>query len=105
MKYTVKVEIFAQKDINAEQTTSESTLPVVLVSKSVSKAIADVVVPGTGSLTPAALKTRLRSDFNLTSPISESLSIGDNKVTGSTPITARILQYSATIPAPVAGSN
>ena len=103
MKYTVKVEVFAQEDVNAEQTISEPTLPVVLISKSVSKTIVDVAVPGTGSLTPAALKTRLRNDFKLTSPISESLSIGDNIITGSAPITARILQYSATTPAPVVG--
>ena len=103
MKYTVKVEIFAQEDVNAEQRISEPTLPVVLISKSVSKTIADIVVPGTGSLTPATLKTRLRSDFKLTSPISESLSIGDNVITESAPITARILKYSATIPAPVVG--
>jgi hypothetical protein len=103
MIYSVKVEIFAQKDANAGQIVSGSGLPVVLVSELINKTIADVLVPGTGSLTPTALKTRLRSDFDLTSPISESLSIGGNVVSGSAPITARILQYCATIPAPVVG--
>jgi hypothetical protein len=105
MKYTVKVDIFNQKDVNARQARSGLTLPVQLESVQAYKIVTDIVVPGSGSLTPNALKTQLRDKFNLVSPISESLSADGNVISGSAGITAPKLAYSATIPAPVSGSN
>lgn len=103
MKYTVKVKIFTQIDVNNIKPESGSATPVQLESVQSYRIVTDIVVPGSGSLTPNALKTQLRDKFDLVSPISESLSVDGNVINGSAGITARKLSYSATIPAPVVG--
>ena len=103
MKYTVKVKIFTQIDVNNVKPESGSTAPVQLESVQSYRIVTDIVVPGTGSLTPNALKTQLRDRFNLISPISESLSVNGNVISGSAGIKERTLEYNATIPAPVVG--
>ena len=101
MKYTVKVNIFNQEDINAGQRTSGSILPAQLELAESYRIVTDIVVPGSGSLTPNALKIQLRDKFKLVSPISESLSVNGNVISGSATIKERSIEYSATIPAPV----
>lgn len=103
MKYIVKANIFTQKDVNSFHPEPGVVLPVKLESVQSYRIVTEIVLPGSGSLTPNALKTQLRDKFNLVSPISESLSVNGNVISGSAPITARALTYSATIPAPVVG--
>ena len=103
MKYTVKVKIFTQKDVNNSKPGSGSAAPVQLESVQSYRIVTDIVVPGSDSLTPDALKTQLRDKFKLVSPINETLLVNGNEISGSAGITARTLEYNATIPAPVVG--
>lgn len=105
MKYTVKVNLFTQKDVSNTNSASGSNTPVQLESVQAYKIVTDIVVPGSGSLTPNALKTQLRNKFELVSPISESLSANGNLISGSAGIKERRLEYNATTAAPASGSN
>jgi len=105
MKYTVKANIFTQKNVSDPRPQSGSTPSEQLESVQSYKIITDIAVPGTGSLTPNALKSQLRDKFELVSPISESLSVNGSVVSGSSAITAYLVEYNATIPAPASISG
>lgn len=98
MKYSVKVDIFNQKDVNAGQAKPGSTLPVQLESVRAYSIATDVNTSGSTTYTAAQLIAQLRSKFNITNVISESISFNGVQATGS--LQGRKYNYTATLPIP-----
>lgn len=101
MKYTVKVKIFTQKDVNAGQAPSGSTLPVQLESVQAYSIVSDFRTTGDVLFTPEELKAQVRSKFNITDIVTEAISLNDEEVVGTEPLTGRSYKYKAVLSIPV----
>ncbi len=100
MKYTVKVDIFNQKDVNARQARSGSTPPVQLESVQAYAIVTDFRTTGDTLYTPEELKTQVRSKFNITDTVTEVLSLNGEEVVGTEPLTERKYKYKVVLPIP-----
>lgn len=98
MKYSVKVDIFNQKDVNAGQAPSGSTLPVKVESVQAYSVVTDILTSGSTLYTPAELCTQLRGKFNITATVSESISLNGVDIVTTDPLTGRSYKYKAVLP-------
>ena len=99
MKYSVKVDIFNQKDVNAGQAKPGLTLPVQLESVRAYSIATDVNTSGSTTYTAVQLTAQLRSKFNITNVVSESLSSNGVQVSGS----LQDRKYNYTVVLPIEG--
>lgn len=103
MKYSVKVDIFNQKDVNAGQAPSGSTLPVQLESVEAYSIISDFRTVGDVLFTPEELKAQVRTKLHITDTVTETLSLSGEEVVGIEPLTGRNYKYKVILPVPVLG--
>jgi len=100
MKYTVKVDIFNQKDINTRQTRSGTPLPAQSGSVQAYSIVSDFRTTGDTFFTPEELKTQIRSKFNITDTVTEVLSLNNEEVVGAESLTERRYKYKVVLPVP-----
>ena len=107
MKYIIKATLSTQHDVNVGQKDKDNNpLPVKLESVVTYNMVTGLNTSGSVKLTADAIKTSMRTQFEIPNAISESLIRSGVEATGSLDNEYNLF-YSATVPyvAPVSGSE